>query len=216
MGGPDDANVPAPSVPDDRLDGGERVEGSVDRLYGVEGADIRGHTVLYEDRRLREAVREATGSAVDQSWRFFFATRLAFRPPLAPGTRALVLPAVRTEATRSFLEDLRDRGVEDTDRGRDERIRTDDRERLRLRQVTGTLPTPGGDVPVEGWVCVRHTDDIYVVGGAYPRTSLARALGVDIGGTDGEGSGTEDLESPLARDPADYRDELFALVGAVN
>jgi hypothetical protein len=201
-----DADVPSPSTPE--LPDWQLTDQRVDRLFGVDGADVRGHTVVYEDRRLREAVREATDGAVDQAWRFVFATRLAFRPPLAPGAVSLVLPSVRTEATRSFLEDLRDRGVADPERGRRERFRTDDGDRLRLRQVTGSVSLGEESVPVEGWVCVRATDAIHVAGGAYPRQSLATAL------ADADhGAETADV---LARDPTADREELFAFVAGVG
>ncbi|WP_135364129.1 hypothetical protein [Halosimplex halophilum] len=204
---PDDADeVPAPAVPVDRLDGAwERVEDTTETLFGVEGADVRGRTVVYEDTALRAAVRAATGGAVDQSWRFFFATRLAFRPPLAPGIGpAMVLPSVKTEAVRRFADDLADRGVVGVERGRRERIRTGDRSRVALRQVTGEVPLPDGDpVPVEGWVGAWADGDIRLAGGAYPRSSLAGRF-------------------PDAADPAldgsvdDYRGALFDLVRAVG
>jgi hypothetical protein len=215
----DSDDVPPPSVPQERLTEWERTEASVERLYGVEGADVRGHTVVYEDRRVREAVREATDGAVDQSWRFFFATRLRFRPPLGPGVGPMmVLPMVRTEATNSFQADLTERGVEHVERGRRERTRSAGGDRLHLRQVTGAVPVPGGDVPVEGWVCVTHTDDLYVTGGAYPRTSLARALGIEVAESEqrGEDGGETGLDAHLVRDPATDREALFDLVRAVG
>ncbi|WP_436909331.1 hypothetical protein [Halosimplex marinum] len=205
---PDDGSddVPAPAVPLDRLGGAwERVEDTTETLFGVEGADVRGHTVVYEDAALRAAVREATGGAVDQSWRFFFATRLAFRPPLAPRVGpAMVLPSVKTEAVRRFADDLESRGVVGVERGRRERIRTEDRSRVALRQVTGELALPDGDpVPVEGWVGAWADGDIRLAGGACPRSSLADRF-------------------PGAEDPAldgsvdDYREELFDLVRATG
>ncbi|MEF8851021.1 MAG: hypothetical protein V5A28_01195 [Haloarculaceae archaeon] len=204
---PGDPDVPPPPVPTDRLTDWERTEATVDRLFGVEGADVRGHTVVYEDRRLREAVRHATG--LDRSWRFFFATRLGFRPPLAPGTHVVILPTVRSEAVRSFCRDLEDRGVGDVERGRTERVRTGSGKRVRLRQVTGTVPWPepvdGGfedPVRVEGWVGIWYDGDFFVAGGAYPRTSLARAL--DAG------------DDRLALSPSAARDELLELVRGVG
>ncbi|WP_436930346.1 hypothetical protein [Halosimplex halobium] len=204
---PDDGDeVPAPAVPVDRLDGAwERVEDATETLFGVEGADVRGHTVVYEDTALRAAVREATGGGVDQSWRFFFATRLAFRPPLAPGIGpAMVLPSVKTEAVRRFADDLADRGVVGVERGRRERIRTEDRSRIALRQVTGEVPLPENDpVPVEGWVGAWADDAIRLAGGAYPRSSLARRL-------------PDAADPTLDGSTGDYREELFDLVRATG
>jgi len=205
---PTDPDVPPPNVPADRLADWTRTEATVERLYGVEGADVRGHTLLYEDRRLREGVRDATDGALDQSWRFFFATRLRFRPPLSPGAHVAVLPMVRSEAVRRFLGDLEDRGVEAVERGRRERVRTDSSKRVRLRQVTGEVPRPdragepGDPVPVEGWVGVWYDGDLFVAGGAYPRTSLARTFGVD--------------DERLALSLSAARDELLELVRTVG
>ncbi|ELZ22732.1 hypothetical protein C475_16561 [Halosimplex carlsbadense 2-9-1] len=203
---PDDSDdVPAPSVPVDRLgEGWERVEDTTETLFGVEGADVRGHTVVYEDAALRAAVREATDPPLDQSWRFLFATRLAFRPPLAPGIGpAMVLPSVKTEAVRQFADDLTDRGVVDVERGRRERIRTEDRSRVTLRQVTGEVALPDGDpVPVEGWVGARADGHVRLAGGAYPRSSLADRFPDAGPALDGSGD--------------DYREELLALLRATG
>jgi len=206
--GDDDPDVPPPDVPTDRLADWTRTEATVERLFGVEGADVRGHTLVYEDRRLREGVRDATDGALDQSWRFFFATRLRFRPPLAPGASAAILPTVGSEAVRAFRRDLQDRGVDAVERGRRERVRTDSGKRTRLRQVTGDIPrtdAANGDtepVPIEGWVGVWYDGDFLVAGGAYPRTSLARAFDVD--------------DERLSLSSSAARDELLALVQAVG
>jgi len=224
-----DGGVPAPAVPEDRLDGDwERVEDVTETLFGVQGADVRGHTVVYEDRDLRAAVRTATDGRVDQSWRFFFATRLAFRPPLAPAIGpAMVLPSVKTEAVRQFADDLGDRGVANVERGRRERVRTESRSRVSLRQVTGELSTGDGAVPVEGWVGAWADGDIHLAGGAYPRTSLAEYFESDGHGTDtgadggdvlGDGAGADetDVNLLLARRSTDYRTNLLDLIRAVG
>ncbi|WP_415380932.1 hypothetical protein [Halosimplex sp. TS25] len=203
-----DGGVPAPVVPDDRLgDGWERVEDTTETLFGVEGADVRGRTLLYEDTDLRAAVRAATDGAVDQSWRFAFATRLVFRPPLAPGIGpTMVLPSVRSEAVRQFADDLRARGVVDVERGRRERVRAETGSRRRLRQVTGEVGLEREEsVPVEGWVGVWDDGDITVAGGAYPRVSLADRLGVEAGD-----------HALLGRRSTGYRETLFDVLRAVG
>ena len=203
----DTSDVPPPGLPADRLADWERTEASVDRLFGVEGADVRGHTLVYEDRRLREGVRDATDGGLDQAWRFFFATRLRFRPTLSPGAHVAILATVRSEAVRSFCSDLEDRGVRDVERGRSERMRTESGKRVRLRQVTGEVPRPDpGEsddaVPVEGWVGVWYDGDFLVAGGAYPRTSLASAFDVD--------------DDRLALTASAARDDLLELVRSVG
>jgi len=227
----DTPDVPAPTVRTDRLaDGWERVEASVERLFDAGGADVWGHTLVFEDTALRSAVREATDGAVDQSWRFVFATRLRFRPPLAPGVgSAMVLPTVKSEAVRSFVGDLRDRGVADVDRGRSERVRTASGDRVRMRQVTGRVvltDDPDSDspteddsavgtatdrsVPIEGWVGAWTDDAIHLAGGAYPTTRLDGALGVD------DTPESDDSGSPLTRSREHYRTSFFDLVRTVG
>jgi hypothetical protein len=212
---PDESDeVPPPRVPSEYVDGWERVESSVERLFGVEGADVRGHTVVYEDRTLRTAVREAAGGCVDRTWRFVFATRLGFRPPLPPGARPVILPAVRRQATHAFRDDLRDRGVAPVEVGRRDRVRTDSGERRRVRQVTGSVTTSAGTVPVEGWVGVSDGDGLHVAGGAYPGRSLADVLDVAVG--EGAASGTRANRALLRRDPAADREHLLGFVTAVG
>mgnify|MGYP000400988657 FL=1 len=208
----DTPDVPAPTVRTDRLgDGWERVEASVERLFDAGGADVWGHTLVFEDRALREAVRDATDGAVDQSWRFFFATRLRFRPPLAPGVgTAMVLPTVKSEGVRSFVADLRDRGIADVERGRRERVRTASGQRVRMRQVTGRVPLPetaadsADAVPIEGWVGAWTDDAIHLAGGAYPATRLDAVFGVEAD------------DSALAGSRERYRSAFFDLVRAVG
>jgi len=205
-----DGGVPAPAVPEGRLaDDWERVEDTTETLFGVDGADVRGHTIVYEDTALRKAVRAATDDSLDQSWRFVFVTRLVFRPPLAPAIGpAMVLPTVKREAVRQFASDLEARGVVDVERGRRERTRTEDGSSVTLRQVTGAVPVPAGDaVPIEGWVGAWTDGDVHLAGGAYPRTSLADAL-------DAEATGNSD--GTLDGRPGDYRSELFDLFRAIG
>ena len=205
-----DGGVPAPAVPEDGLDGDwERVEDTTETLFALAGADVRGHTTVSEDTALRSAVRAATEGAVDQSWRFVFATRLAFRPPLAPGIGpAMVLPMVRTEAVRRFADDLEARGVTDVERDRRERIRTEDG-RVPVRQVTGDVLLPDGPaVPVEGWVGAWAEGDIHLAGGAYPRKALAEAIEAD--------TTAEERDAALHGRPEDYRSTLFEFVRAVG
>ena len=212
----DTPDVPAPTVRTDRLgDGWERVTTSVERLFDAGGAAVLGHTLVFEDTALRAAVRDTTDNAIDQSWRFFFATRLRFRPSLAPGLGlAVVLPTVRSEAVRSFVADLQDRAIDDVERGRRERVRTANGKRVRLRQVRGRVAladaaaaadaaaVPDRAVPVEGWVGAWVDGAIHLAGGAYPTTRLDAVFGVD--------------DAPLARSREQYRTAFFDLVGAVG
>jgi len=121
-----------PTVPENRLAQGgwaERVR-TESTVFQTPTSRIVGRTVLYDDQALRDTLdsagfddllagrAESSGRRLVETgesggyWRFFFATALSFRPPLAPGIGpASMLPTVVTEARRSFTDDLEARGV---------------------------------------------------------------------------------------------------------
>jgi hypothetical protein len=213
----------APTVPEDRLDtdGWRLTADTTETLFRLPTAQVRGRTVLYEDARLGRAVARSIGSPrtgggeeKTDPWRFFFATRLEFSPPPAPGFGiASVLPSVIREAGDSFADDLRDRGFEQVERGRRERTRTAAGDRLTLRQYEAVLPlagrVSGSGLPdrlgVEGWVGAWASGTSFrVAGGAYPVEGTAELL-----------AGLETSDRPDIS-PRRFRDELLELVRAVN
>jgi hypothetical protein len=190
---------PAPSIPS--LD--EREWELVEEREGVrfERPTMRvlAHTLVYDDRALAAQVREATG--VDHAWRFFFATRLGFEPPLPPLTgTASAYGTVQSAARDAFVEDLRDRGVEAVERGRTERIRTETRDRVSLTRYRGRLRLDVEDnpvsVPVAGLLGVwTHDGAFRLAGGGYPEQSLSTVL-----------------DGAPETDPVAFREELVDLV----
>jgi hypothetical protein len=164
---------------------------------------VLARTLVYADESLRERVREATG--VDHTWRFFFATRLAFDPPLPPITgNASVYGSVRSESRDAFVADLHERGVEGIERGRTERTRTETGDRLSLTRYRGRYRLDGEDgpvrVPVSGLLGVWTTDgDFRLAGGCYPDGSLAATL-----------------DGAPETDPNRFRNDLVDLVRAVR
>jgi len=196
-----------PTVPVERLrEGGwELTDERVETVFELPTASVAGATRVYDDVRTREAVEAALG--IDQQWRFFFATALTFRPPLAPGIGpAMLLPTVRSEASSEFATELRNRGFENVERGRRERVRTDSGERARLRTYSASLPleSVGSALSITGWVGVWHDGGFRIAAGAYPDRALSELLDI---GADSE---------VLARPPGAYRDELLALIRAVE
>jgi hypothetical protein len=208
---------PAPGLPalDER--GWVRTDERVDVRFELPTMRVLAHTLVYEDDPLRERVREATG--IDHAWRFFFASRLAFEPPLPPLTgTASVYGSVRSEARNAFVSDLRERGVASIDRGRTERTRTGTGDRVSLMRYRGRYRLDdrshgdGGsesddeddgrdrdepiDVPIAGLLGVwTHDGDFRLAGGCYPEASLATLV-----------------ENAPATDPNAFRDELIDLV----
>lgn len=196
-----------PSVPDEQLrEGGwELTDERVETVFELPTASVVGATRLYDDRQTREAVESAIG--LDQQWRFFFATALTFSPPLAPGIGpAMLLPTVRSEAYSEFASELRERGFEDVERGRRERVRTDSGQRARLRTYSGSLPidSVGAALSITGWVGVWHDDGFRIAAGAYPDRPLSELLD------------TETDDELLTRSPRAYQDDLLALIRAVE
>lgn len=218
-----------PAVPEDDLDAGgwaERVR-TESKVFTTPTAEIIGHTLLYEDAALREALSsvgaaelltsdgQTGGSRMIETggggdfWRFFFATGLTFRPPLAPGIGpASMRPMIVSEARRSFEKDLQARGFEDVERGQAQRVRTDSGDRASLMKFTGTYPFPA-DAPadaldIEGWLAVWSTGGSFrIAGGAYPIRGLDELL-----------AAVPEAERPETN-PRAYRDDLLALVRAV-
>jgi hypothetical protein len=196
---------PPPGVPEERLaaDGWTLQEHRAEALVELPAAEVLGHTLVYEDGRLRAAVREATGGRIDRMWRYFFATRLTFRPPLPPGVGpAMVVPTVARTAESAFADELEERGFRDVSRGRRERVRVDTGERARLRRYTATLDDgdAGIQLDVAGWLGVWTHDGFRVAGGAYPATPLGALLHSD----------------EVGPDPNECRDELLDLIRAVS
>jgi len=196
-----------PDVPETRLarGGWELTDKRVETVFQLQRATVVGTTKLYDDVRTREAAMAAAD--IDQQWRFFFATALTFRPPLAPAIGPmLILPTVRSEAGSAFADELRGRGFEHVASGRRERARTDSGEKLHLRSYTAELPLERAEttLSITGWVGVWHADGFRIAAGAYPDRPVGEILGL------------ADPDEPLARPPSAYREELLGLIRAVE
>lgn len=194
-----------PSVPSAKLDAWTLVDEFTETVFELPAMRVVGATRQYEDETLRAAVREATDGDIDHRWRFFAATRLGFDPMLPPGTLpSMILPTMRSKAKKTFRERLADRGVEDIERGRRERVRIRSGKRARLVRYDGVDPVAGG-VPVTGWVGVWNDGaDFFVVTGGYPAQPLADVLDID-GTADG-----------LGRTATEARDKFLDLLRDVN
>jgi hypothetical protein len=188
---------PYPDVPVDRLsnDGWNRVERTAETLFSLPTLRVEGYTLLYERSDLREAVRAAFGEA-DLPWRFFFATRLSFSPPLAPGVGAFSLfPTVLAAARREFAADLRERGFEAVTQGRSQRIHVETGDRARLTPYRARFDAGEVAAEVAAWLAVWiRAGEFRMAGGAYPTS----------------GFGSVRLEQER------YREELFELIRGVR
>lgn len=169
-------------------------ERTSERVFSLAAVSVDGHILVYEQPELRERVGETVAEG-DLPWRFFFATRLTFSPPLAPGIGPTsVFPSVLIEGRREFVADLRERGFEDVERGRAQRVRADSGERIRLTKYTARFEAGDLAADVEAWFGVWiRSSEFRVAGGAYPVAGL-----------------------PVDLDPAGYREELLALLRSVE
>ncbi|MFC6992157.1 hypothetical protein ACFQH3_10565 [Haladaptatus sp. GCM10025707] len=157
-----------PVVPTEKLpEGWEQTGRDEERLVALPTMEVWGETRRYED----VALQRCLGS--DHPWRLFFATRLTFRPPLAPGIGpAMLMPTVWPAVREEFLADLEERGVRATVRDRTERIRVDTGERaslvcLEARHGDDEAAQP----PLAGFLaCWPRLTDFRVAGGFYPTT----------------------------------------------
>jgi hypothetical protein len=217
-----------PQVAEDALSGTalQEIGRTEDTVFRTPTAAVTGHTLVYDDAALSDAlaaagaeevlagVAEAGGDwlvDVDDApatslWRFAFATRLSFSPPLAPGVGpASMLPTVRTEARRSFADELGDRGAVDVERGRSQRMRTEAGDRARLVKYTGQIPLQADHAfDVEAWLAVWAPDTTFrIAGGAYPTRGLDALL-----------DSLPDDERPETN-PRVFRDDLLAFIRGV-
>lgn len=205
-----DSRGEMPTVPDERLSTGgfKLVAETTETLFSLPGTHVEGHTLLFGDVDLRGQIEGATDGELDVPWRIFFATRLSFVPPLAPGIGpAMVRPSVTSEARREFADDLEARGFRAVGRGRTQRARTDAGERLRLTKYAACYGVAWEgrehDIDIEAWLGIWiHAGEFRLAGGAYPTRgfdALCDSLGV-------------------ARDggPNADREELLSLIRAVG
>ncbi|MFC6904757.1 hypothetical protein [Halalkalicoccus tibetensis] len=189
---------PFPTIDADRLDRGGWVlaERTSETVFALPSFRVEGHTRLYEHPGSEAAEGSDGAGGVDGTGpprRFFFATRLDFEPPLSRLASTSLLPVVRSRATRAFVADLEDRGLEGVKRKGTRRTRTDAGERVRLTRHAARIDVDEGSADVEAWCGVwLHEGEFRAAGGAFP------TAGID------------------GLDPHGDREELFALVRGVE
>jgi len=188
--------VELPSVPEGRLTDWRQADDLTDTPFSAPGLTVTARILLYEDDRLRAAVRERTG--VDRSWRFFLATRLelAPSPPVTGALRGLVA----SRASRGFADRLEDRGFDAVDRVERRTLRIGDHD-ARLFGYDARCRVDGVTLSVDGWLAVWAPDRAFrLAGGAYP-TGVVDA--------------SDDRTADTLRDcfdPSAFRADLFALL----
>lgn len=150
-----------PVVPEERLDGWERVSATTERPFEVGPVSVTARTVRYEPPD-RAAPRP-----------FFFASRLRIRPDVAPN-RALTR-LVERGARDGFRGTLADRGIEGLEHLGDREIVVDDRTASTATCSTfrGRSDVDGETPPVEALLAVWEAGEYLLAGGAYPLVGTA-------------------------------------------
>lgn len=170
---------PEPPVPDAMLDEGgfALAERRTETLFEMATVRIEGVTRRYEDDRSREALRNATGGAVDHPVRFFAVTQLQFTPSLPPGVSlSMFASTIRSNARSSFESQLQDRGLTNVERGSSDRLRLDSGSRVRVRAFSAEDPLPDADgrsLALDFRLAVlTHGGTALVVTAGFPAASL--------------------------------------------
>lgn len=202
-------DAPFPSPPAAlATDDWDRYEQSSGVVFSLPTTEVSEHTLVYEDATVRRTIHEATHGGLDRVWRFFFVTRLTISPPPPPGVgTASFYPTVAAEARDGFAADLRERGFENVERHRGQRMRTGSGKRARLTKFTADSPVEreGTEtrLPTEGWLAVwADGSEFRLAGGAYP-TTFEAAL-------------TDDERASLDLAPSTYRNDLLELLREVE
>lgn len=176
-------------------------------LLGLGRVEVRTATMVYEDDRLRERIREATG--IDRTWRFFFAARVDV--PGSSDSRTL-RALVANRARSGFADRLRERGFERIERAERRSLRVGDG-KAEATRYDAVCRLDGVGVDVEGWLTVRPDPagarSFLLAGGGYPRSVRSAS---ETGRADDRVRG--DINGFL--DPERFRSELFDLVRRVK
>lgn len=199
-----DGGDETPRVSGDHLDGWTCTERTSETVFQLPVAEIVGHTAIYDDDDLRTTIRDLTGGSVDRMWRFFFATRLEFSPPLPPAVGpAAVFSTVEAEANSEFVGTLRERGFQNISEDERRRISAGTGGSAFLTSYDALVDVPMVDVDVKGHVAVWTTNgEFRLAGGAYPARSLSDIIGMEVPGVD--------------MNPDAFREELLDLIRAVR
>lgn len=213
--------VPAPELPESRMDGWTRIDERVETVFEEEIGDAtiegKAHAVVYEDEELRGDIESAIGG-IDHPVATLGASRVAFSGGFGgpAGTDAGVAERVETAARERFESRLREAGIENIQRSGAEIVTVDSGTEARYRRYVGdlTLETDaaaavGVDaVPVAGdLVSWRAGESSLIAGAVYPAESLSATIERENGGASDVATGFE---------PAAYREGIRAIITTIE
>ncbi|WP_255196374.1 hypothetical protein [Halorarius litoreus] len=228
------ASVDPPTVSEERLSAGgwERIDAET-FTESFAGTTASGHTLQFEDAKLREAITEQTLGAVGRELSVFFATRIEFSPPLdnlpLGVGRDSVLSETESYAREDFRSRLEERGLIDIEVVEETTLTVDSGAEADLVEYCATLPLddfsfdvaggetvtlPAEPLDVTGLLAVWYDDgpeSTLVAGSVFARENYADTVEVELSSAI---DATIDIDLGLAPDM--YRAETLGLVQSVR
>lgn len=228
--------VAPPNVPQQQLDEGgweqtNRSEKTVlDKQYGPVTVKGKSTTLTFEDKQLRQSVKEKTLGQIDGTLAIYSASHINFSPDLnnLPGGvgRKEVLKEVEKAAKKQFKQRMKDNGLQNvtktgtkqftTDSGKDAGLTTYKAEfpvgKLTYETSGESFTIDVGTIDVAGDLAVWNQNDYVVVaGGAYPFENFTKTTQKDLSDAI---SVTIDIDLNLK--PKQYRTEVRNLIAATT
>ena len=206
----------------------ERSRGvAFDRSFGPIGITAREYTIVYEYVPLAAVVDEFT-DGVDGPAGGLFASRLDVSPSvdgLSLG-RGQLMARIDRRGNEAFERELRRNDVEDIERTGTEPFRSDTGHDGRITSYRGTVPVPEGEyvlgdmrlsldlgtLDVEARFASWHDDtDVLLAGCVFPADAIDEVIEGAL-----PGFLSIDLDLDVAYQPADFEDEVTALMQSIE
>lgn len=228
--------VAPPNVPEQQLDEGgwkqtNRTEKTVyEETFGPVTVTGKSTTLTFEDKRLRQSVKEKTLGQIDGTLAIYSASHINFSPDLnnLPGGvgREEVLNEVEKAAKEQFKQRMRDNGLKNVTKTGTKQFTTDSGKNAGLTTYKAEFPvgkltyeTSGesftidvGTIGVAGDLAVWNQGDYVVVaGGAYPFENFAKTTQKEL-----SDAITVTIDIDLKLTPKQYRKEVRNLIAATT
>jgi hypothetical protein len=214
-------DVPAPELPESRMDGWTRIDEATETVFEEEVGDatIEGtaHTVAYEDEQLRGDVEAAIGE-IDHPVAILATSRVAFSGGIGgpAGTDAGIADRVETTARERFESRLREAGIENIERASAETVTVDSGAEARYRRYVADLALDSDAAAATGIDAIPMAGDLatwraeassLIAGAAYPAEPLSATI---------ERRGGDASDVDTGYDAAAYREEIRAIITAIT
>lgn len=200
-------------------------------LAGTISVSANQHTVIYEDKQLRNTVQERTLGNLDTALKTFFATRVDINPdlnslPLGIGVSEVVDNA-RDNAKTSFEKQLKNAGLTNISETGTSELQVDTGETAELIRYSASyqynsipvavpeaddIVISSGQLLVSGLLAIwPHKESVLIAGGAFPSQDFEESAGTNV---------TDAIRVTVSIDlglrPLQYRQEILGLIQATS